>query len=370
MQTATFDSSSKGATSKVDDDSLPAMPTWAGAADKRVEDKSHRSDDVEMEPLNPQSQMPDRRQGAGTPMHSGTAYSDYPPDRGTPLAGYRGFNPTDPYARRSPGPGAAFAAAQDPYGRRSPGLTTSPVDPYGRRSPGVASPSAVANVDPYGRRSPAPAFAGAQDLYGRRSPGPPGALGGQDPYGRRSPGPAAAFAGTHDPYGRRSPGLTSPVGAPVPYDHQPYHQPYDDYGNNNNHHNYNAVSSPSPFAAYKPPTTYSPVPMSFTPSTEAGHSQTPGFQRQPSFGSSQYPPTYTSQPPNPVSSPPLPSSPPPPFQTPSQPQPQYTAYNAQQHGPQEQSTAIGTAVTEPDRNRPPSLLQSGRQPAPNSFRDI
>lgn len=277
------------------------MPTWAGAVDKRVEDPSHRPEDMEMEPLNPHGQTPDRNQGAGTPMHSGAAYADYPPDRGTPVAGYRGFNPTDPYARRSPGPAGALAAAQDPYGRRSPGVNTSPVDPYSRRSPGPGTGYAVAH----------------------------------DPYTRRSPGPAAAYAGAQD--------------------HQPYHGPYDD--NNNNTTNmdnspYQGVTSPSPVAAYKPPTTYSPVPMSFTPSTD--RTQTPGFARQPSFGSSQYPPTYTSQPP--------------PFQAQGYSQGQYTAYGSNEYGG---GPAIGMAVSEPERDyRTPSLLQSGRPPAPGSYRDV
>lgn len=358
--TATFDASSKsGATSTANEDALPAMPTWAAAVDKHVEDHTH--EDVEMEPLNP----PDRKQ-AGTPGHPGTAFSDYPPDRGSPLAGYRGFNPTDPYARRSPGPAAALAATQDPYGRRSPGalhaLNTSPVDPYGRRSPGLASPSAAA-VDPYNRRSPGPAA--AMDPYGRRSPGPAAAYAAQDPYGHRSPG--ALNTSPMDPYNRRSPGLTSPVGAPMassPYEHQPYNQPYDDHNNGG----YHAVTSPSPVAAYNPQTNYSPVPMAFTPGTEP-RSQTPGFTRQPSFGSSQYPPTYTSQPPYRGASPSIPSSPPPPFQ--SQAPSEYTAYGSHAHaGPQEQTHEYGVAVSEPSRDRPPSLLMSGRKPAPNTFRDV
>lgn len=337
MQTATFDNS-KGPSAKVDEDALPAMPTWAGAVDKRVEDPAHHHEDVEMEPLNPHGQTSDRNQGAATPMHPGAAYSDYPPDRGTP-GGYRGFNPTDPYARRSPGPAAALAATQDPYGRRSPGMTTSPVDPYARRSPALPSPAAVGAVDPYGRRSPGPgtAYSGAQDLYGRRSPGP-------------------------------LPGPTAPIGAANPYDHQPYHQPYGDYTdmNNNSMNNttpYHGVTSPSPVAAYKPPTTYSPMPMP-TPSTE--RTQTPGFTRQPSFGSSQYPPTYTSQPPYRGTSPSLPSSPPPPFPAQPQSQGQYTAYGGSEYAAGAGTAAgVGMAVSEPERNRPPSLLQSGRQPAAN-----
>ncbi|KAJ5504726.1 hypothetical protein N7463_007600 [Penicillium fimorum] len=339
QQTAHFDAP-KTPAAQINEDALPEMPTWASAVDKHVEDPNHR-DDVEMEPLNP----PDRKQGAGTP---GAAYSDYSPNSPNPTmagaaAGYRGFGPTDPHARRSPGPGAALNPVQDPYGRRSPGMP----------SHGVA-------VDPYARRSPGPAAAlgAAQDPYARRSPGPLAALATtQDPYGRRSPGMATP---AHDPYGPRSPGLTSPVGAPVhnPYDQQQYHEAYDDrsYGAGNGYH---AVTAPSPVTAYKPHTNYSPVPMSFSPSSEIGHSKaaapTQGFQRQPSFGSSQYPPTYTSQPPYRTFSPGAPSSPPPAFSAPSPSE--YASYNPH---------ANTTPIPEPDNNRPPSLLQSGKKPTLNA----
>ncbi|KAJ5972615.1 uncharacterized protein N7479_002533 [Penicillium vulpinum] len=342
QQTARFDAPKSPAV-HINEDALPEMPTWAGAVDKHVEDPNHH-DDVEMEPLN----HPDRRQGAGAP---GTAYSDYSPNPtiGAAAAGYRGFGPTDPHARRSPGPGAAFNPVQDPYGRRSPGM-----------------PSPGAGIDPHARRSPGPAAAlnTAQDPYGRRSPGPAAAFAvTQDPYGRRSPGmspPAAGYgAAAPDPYRPRSPGLTSPVGAPVhnPYDQQQYHDSYDDqsYGAGDGYH---AVTAPSPVAAYKPHTNYSPVPMAFSPSSEMDHSAaaapTPGFQRQPSFGSSQYPPTYTSQPAYRAFSPGAPPSPPA-FSAPSPSE--YTTYNPH---------ANATPIPEPDNNRPPSVLQSGKKPTFNA----
>ncbi|KAK4865833.1 hypothetical protein LT330_008926 [Penicillium expansum] len=344
QQTAHFDAP-KSPAAHVNEDALPEMPTWAGAIDKHVEDPNHH-DDVEMEPLNP----PDRRQGAGTP---GAAYADYPPNpaMGAAAVGYRGFGPTDPRARRSPGPGAALNPIQDPYGRRSPGM-----------------PSSGAAMDPYGRRSPGPAALAAKDPYGRRSPGPAAVLAvSQDPYGRRSPGmspsaPAAGYgAAAHNPYGSHS------HGAPVhnPYDQQPYQDSYDDhsyddhsYGAGNDYH---AVTAPSPVAAYKPHTNYSPVPMAFSPSSDIDHSAaavapTPGFQRQPSFGSSQYPPTYTSQPSYRAFSPGAPSSPPPAFSAPSPSE--YTTYNPH---------ANTTPMPEPDNTRPPSLLQSGKKPTVNAY---
>ncbi|CAG8876797.1 unnamed protein product [Penicillium nalgiovense] len=265
QQTAHFDAPKSPA--HVNEDALPEMPTWAGAVDKHVEDPNHR-DDVEMEPLN----SPDRKQ-AGTP---GVAYSNYPPNpimgagAAAAAVGYRGFGPTDPRARRSPGPGAALNPVQDPYGRPSPG------------TPSPGEPLILMGEDPRARRHSVLPRIHTDGVPPAQQPG----------YG----------AAAHDPYGSRSPGVTSPVGAPVhnPYDQQQYQDSYDDhsYGAGNGYH---AVAAPSPVAAYKPHTNYSPMPMAFSPSSEIDHSAaaapTPGFQRQPSFGSSQYPPTYTSQPP-------------------------------------------------------------------------
>lgn len=290
QQTAHFDAP-KSPAAHVNEDALPEMPTWAGAVDKHVEDSNHY-DDVEMEPLNP----PNRNQGAGTP---GAVYSDHSPNppMGAAAAGYRGFGPTDPRVRRSPGPRAALNPVQDPYGRRSPGI----------------SPSA----------------------------------------------PAAGYgAAAYDPYGSRSP--TSPVEAPVhnPYGQQQYQDSYaiHSYGAGNGYH---AVTAPSPVAAYRPHTNYSPVPMAFSPSSEIDHAAagpTSGFQRQPSFGSSQYPPTYTSQPPYRGFSPGASSTPPPAFSAPSPSE--YTTYNPH---------ANTIPIPEPDNTRPPSLLQSGRKPTVNAY---
>ncbi|GLI77751.1 hypothetical protein PoHVEF18_006045 [Penicillium ochrochloron] len=332
VQTATFDNPKSP--SKIDEDALPHMPTWAAAVDKHVEDPSAHRDDVELEPLNPQHL--DRKQGGASPLPVATAFSDYPPDRTGSAAGYRGFTPTDPYARRSPGPAAALAATQDPYGRRSPGMSPPP-------------------------------NAHAADPYARRSPGPQGMM---DPYGRRSPGPASAYGtGTaQDPYARRSPGLTSPVGAPSPYDQnqhnynqgsaydhpQQQQQPYDEYHNGAGYH---AVTSPSPVATTPYQTqshqqshgTYNAMPSAYSPPTEhpPALASGGGFYRQPSFGSSQYPPTYTSHP----------ASPPPPFQSTAG-----SEYGGHGH-------EYGVAESGRDQ-RPPSLLQSGRRPVPGTFRDV
>ncbi|KAJ5414203.1 hypothetical protein N7509_000830 [Penicillium cosmopolitanum] len=344
-QTATFDTP-KTANSHVDEDALPAMPTWANAVDKHVEDETHH-EDVEMKPL-------DRKQGAGTPFRPGGspggAYSDYTNDNNISAGGYRGFNPTDPYARRSPGPQAVL----------------NPTEPYTRRSP--APPAAFNPADPYARRSPGPQAAlNPTDPYARRSPGPQAAYAAAtDPYARRSPAPINTFAAAQDPYARRSPALASPVGAPSPYDSQPY-QSYDT-GNAG----YHAVSSPSP-VAYNPHThgaNYNAVPTALSPAADPQQQQPAGFTRQPSFGSSQYPPTYTTHQPyrSNTASPAIASSPPPPSYVTSPHE--YASHEYGSHDYVAPGTAIGTAVSEPRDNRPPSLLQSGRKPAPNTYRDV
>lgn len=342
-QTARFDapkSASKSPGVKVNEDALPEMPTWAGAKDKHVENENYH-EDVEMEPLNPL----DRKQGAGIP---GAAYSDYTPNSSL-AGGYRGFTPTDPYARRSPGPGAALDPVQDSYARRSPG-TPSPggIDPYGRRSPGPAA-ALVAAPDPFGRRSPGPAagLAATQDPYGRRSPGivPPAAA--VDPYARRrSPGPGAAYS-TPDPYAPRSTGPTSPI---MSSPHNPYDQAYsggydDHYGAGAGYH----AANSSPGGEHNPHMQYGGMPMAI--STD---DPTPGFQRQSSFGATPYPltPTYNTQPAayrgySPGATP----SSPPPFAAPA---PEYSSYNPH-------AASAAPATTQPEYTRPPSLLQSGKK---------
>lgn len=346
-QTARFDapkSASKSPAVKVNEDTLPEMPTWAGAKDKHVENDNYH-EDVEMEPLNPL----DRKQGAGTP---GTAYSEYPPNSSL-AGGYRGFTPTDPYARRSPGPGVALDPAQDSYARRSPGAPSpGGIDPYGRRSPGPAAALAAA-PDPFGRRSPGPAagLAATQDPYGRRSPGivPPAAA--VDPYARRrSPGPGAAYS-TPDPYAARSPGPSPIMSSPHnPYD-QSYSGGYDDhYGAGAGYH----ATTTSPGGEHNPHMQYGGMPMAI--STDE---PTPGFQRQSSFGTTPYPvtPTYNPQPaPYRSYTPGATPSSPPPF---SAPAPEYSSYNPH-------AASAAPAAAQPEYTRPPSLLQSGKKPQLNA----
>ncbi|KAF7714789.1 Uncharacterized protein PECH_007309 [Penicillium ucsense] len=331
-QTATFDSSSKSPA--VNEDALPAMPTWAAAVEKHVEDKSHH-DEMELEPLNSSQNTPNRSRGA-SPLHTNHSSSDVLPDRSRSNAGYAGIPSADPYARPSPGSTTALSPVQDPYGRRSPGNgmlgTPRGADSYARTSPG-----------------PQPTI----DPYSRQSPGPPAAYGpAQDPYARRSPGVTSPLNGNSSSYlynnpaqqDRRQQGYNQQSYGQDGYNHQDYNnrhqQPYDDYNQNTT---YQGAGSSTPVSTYPTQSSTHPTASRFAQSPDQAHPDPVmgDFHRQPSFGSSQYLPTYTSHA----------ASPPPPFQS--------TA-----------PSEYGFAVTEPSRERPPSLLQSGRKPVPNTYRNV
>ncbi|KAL2827146.1 hypothetical protein BDW59DRAFT_58022 [Aspergillus cavernicola] len=149
---------------------------------------------------------------------------------------------------------------------------------------------------------------------------------------------------------------------PNPYDYHshgpghspasPYDQPYRD-------------NSPGGFHAMSPPNAYSPQPqahpqypigVAVSPTTDMNRpipfrQPSPGFRqpspgfRQPSPGFRQPSPGFSQPPSYRGMSPSIPSSPPPPF-----------------------SAVPIHEVSEP--GRPPSLLQSGRKPVPNSYRDV
>ncbi|EPS32025.1 hypothetical protein PDE_06984 [Penicillium oxalicum 114-2] len=331
-QTATFETSSKSPA--VNEDALPAMPTWAAAVEKHVEDKTHHNE-MEMEPLNPSQNHLDRNQGASA-LHATHAYSDGLPDRSRSNVGYAAVSPHDPYARRSPGPATILNTGEDPHGNHAPGndmmATAYGADPYARKSPG---PQAM--MDPYGRRSPGPAAA-----YGAT----------QDPYAHRSPGTTSPLTGDvsaydHHSYNQqdhRQQGYSQPSYEQAVYNHQAYddrhQQPYDDHRQNTA---YRGAVSTTSAAAYQTPPAGNHMASAYATSPEQRHPDPAmgGFHRQPSFGSNQYPPTYTSPP----------VSPPPPFQS---------------AAPSEYGVALG----ESSRERPPSLLQSGRKPVPNTYRNV
>lgn len=144
----------------------------------------------------------------------------------------------------------------------------------------------------------------------------------------------------HSAYSPRSPTIPSP--APFsPYEQQPYRDMGNPYPSR--------TATPGTVysqSVYSQPT-YNPMP---TPAPLPEMPRYTPFQRQPSPVSippSIQPPSYTIQPPYRGMSPAIPTSPPPSFSS---------------------TPAPHEAVNDP--GRPPSLLQSGRKPVPNSYRDI
>ncbi|RDW93739.1 uncharacterized protein DSM5745_01061 [Aspergillus mulundensis] len=256
-QVARFDAPTSPGISKMNEDALPAMPSWDHAVTRRVEDTSPHSESVEMEPLSPVTRPPHRTPSA--------------PRSNTP--GYRG-------------PPPIRTAVQNDYYPDSHAHGYNDQNPYDYHAQSVAH--------------------------------------GQSPY-------------DHSPYD---------------YGHSPYDQPYADHSPGGDYH---AMSPPA--HAYSSGPQY-PVGVAVSPTTEMNRpipfrqpspalpfrqpSQTMPY-RQPSPGFSTQPPSYRG--PSPAAVPSIPSSPPPPF-----------------------SAGVPQQISNP--GRPPSLLQSGPKPAPNSYRNV
>ena len=242
-QFATFDSTR----AVVNEDALPAMPTWKDGRDVHVQ--------VEEQPV---------------PQKQGDMELDRLDRNGSVTSGSMG--------------GGMVAAAAVPAKRPSPGPGRSPVSPmdnYGYPQGGYQNESFVSEGAPlnsqggYGRpyaqqdeyRRASPAYA-AGDGYGQPQ---------QQPYGRRSPGAAQAYDSREQlsQYNQQGPGA---YGQQVPqtYDQRDYYDehvdqryqspsppgPANPYNNNNNNNNYNSdpyTSNPSPSYhshendAYTPP---------------------------------------------------------------------------------------------------------------------
>ncbi|KAI5366962.1 hypothetical protein J4E82_010930 [Alternaria postmessia] len=243
-QFATFDSTR----AVVNEDALPAMPTWKDGRDVHVQ--------VEEQPV---------------PQKQGDMELDRLDRNGSVTSGSMG--------------GGMVAAAAVPAKRPSPGPGRSPVSPmdnYGYPQGGYQNESFVSEGAPlnnqggYGRpyaqqdeyRRASPAYA-AGDGYGQPQ---------QQPYGRRSPGAAQAYDSREQlsQYNQQGPGA---YGQQVPqtYDQRDYYDEHVDQryqspsppgpanpynNNNNNNNNYNSdpyTSNPSPSYhshendAYAPP---------------------------------------------------------------------------------------------------------------------
>ncbi|KAL4973862.1 hypothetical protein BDW66DRAFT_141290 [Aspergillus desertorum] len=254
-QVARFDAPTSPVISKVNEDALPAMPTWDHAVTRRVEDPSPHPESVEMEPLNPVTRPPHRAPSA--PRSNAGGYTGPPPIR--------------------------TAMQNDHY----------------------------------------------PDSHAR----------GYD---------------DHNPYNYHTHDLGH---GHSPYDNNLYDQPYTDHSPAGNYH-----AMPSPPQAYSPgpgPAPQYPVGVAISSATEMNRpipfrqpspalpfrqtSQSMPY-RQPSPGFSTQPPSYRGPSPTAVASA-APSSHPPPF-----------------------TAGVPQQISDP--GRPPSLLQSGRKPAPNSFRAV
>ena len=229
------------------------------------------------------------------------------------------FYPDDQsaYHARSPGGPSPISPYEQPYGDYSQAYGSQPhYMPIGT----AVSPSAEAGPAPY--RHPSPAIT--------QTPGMALSTDGARPIPYRQPSPAInqspinrtmSPANVAPPYRALTPANANPAYRTMS---PPTQEPV-----------YRAMSPPSHEAAYH----------AMPPSHE------PAYQAMPPPGSE---PTYRAMPPSfntePVyrdMSPSIPSSPPPPFT--SSPAPHETVQ---------------------DSGRPPTLLQSGRKPVPNSFRDV
>ncbi|KAF9888061.1 hypothetical protein FE257_009326 [Aspergillus nanangensis] len=282
QQVARFDSP-KSSTPKINEDALPAMPTWDNAVNRRVEDKDHHNDAMEMEPLNPLNNEPRRMPSAS---HHGPGYMGVPPVRTNTSSSF--YSEARPYDDQSP------------YGHHSPGVPSpGPISPYDNQPYDHQPYRDYTAGNPWPAGSPSPTAYTPQPQYM--------AVGTAITRGE-SPRPI--------PYRQPSPGFNQmPIGMAVSRSETPRAVPY---------------RQPSPG--------FNQIPgMAISPSENPNpHGVMP--YRQPGFNQAPY---------DRVMSPSVPSSPPPPF----------TAVPA----PHE---------TTGDPGRPPSLLQSGRKPVPNSYRDV
>ncbi|KAI9376239.1 hypothetical protein BJX61DRAFT_446845 [Aspergillus egyptiacus] len=296
-QVARFDTPTNPALSKMNEDSLPAMPSWDGAVTRRVEDTDPHPDSVEMEPLN--------RPPARTPSASrvnGGGYMGPPPARTPSASGVKGGGYMGSPPARTP--------------------SASGVNGGGYMGPPPARTPSASGVNGGGFIRPPPIRTGHNDYH-------PDSHGYDDP----NPYDYHAQAMGHSP--------TSP------YDQQ-YNQPYRDHSPGG----YHAMSPPPNAYSQQPPY---PIGVAVSSATDMNRpipfrQPSPGFRqpspilRQPSPGfrlpspgpGLSQPPSYRAMPP-----PSDPSSPPPPF------------------------SAVAPIHEVSDPGRPPSLLQSGRQPAPN-----
>ncbi|PYH90353.1 hypothetical protein BO71DRAFT_79859 [Aspergillus ellipticus CBS 707.79] len=384
-EVARFDNPKSPANANFNEDSLPAMPTWDNAVAKRVEDTA-TYEDVEMKPLSVANNEPRRRPSAATSNVSG--YSGPPPLRTvTPGVPSRTGTPGMPTRTGTPGMSTRTGTPGMPQPQRTgtPGMplrAVTPGMPQRIGTPGMpqrmGTPASYPpehgefnGHDAYGHDTYAhDTF--ALDTYGHDAYG-------HDAYGYqpepRSPPPISPY--DHQPYGEYphddrfhnispAPTYTTQPQQPRYMAAQPHHMPMDDdephYAMDPmqpHHMPMDAMQSHYP-PMDAPQSHYMPMdhmqPQQMPSEAMYGGHQMPQmpidrtYSPGPAFHSMNAPrpipyrqpsPAISSAPPYRNASPATPTSPPPPF----------------------------SATTAPhetnDPGRPPSLLQSGRRPAPN-----
>lgn len=131
----------------MNEDSLPAMPSWDSARDRKVLDESHE-DDVEMTKLDPQkAPMLAHQAPAPTAGYSdiGIPYQQHNAAQGGDLG--------NPYGQVSPGYGGAYSAYAP-----SESMRHEPSTAYRGQETGTVYPS----PSPYGNYTPSALQAGRQ----------------------------------------------------------------------------------------------------------------------------------------------------------------------------------------------------------------
>ncbi|OJJ45409.1 hypothetical protein ASPZODRAFT_588822 [Penicilliopsis zonata CBS 506.65] len=229
----------------------------------------------------------------------------------------------------------------------------SPTQQYGVTSAFPPSAGAIAAAAPAAR----------QAVGGRRGAPPPQRM--------QSPAQHYDYRGAHgsSQYNVASPGPETPVGRGA-FNASPYEQqPYNDYSYGNDQHSYGYQPQLQPQPQAYPQTQTRPqAPGLYIPQQQQHQQYNPvstmspshempehtAFQRQPSFASTQPPPTYVSD-----------------YQEPqySQAHPLYHDYSPS-HVSSPPPPFSPTAPEPANAVRPPSLLQSGRRPVANSWRNI
>lgn len=252
---------------KVNDDALPAMPTWEGAITKKVEDTSPHPENVEMNRLDPPGQQQGIAPGAGRQTRGG--YIEIPSS-----------SPASPQPGYQPG----YRGVEEPSARsRSP---RSPIDgPFASGGPGVAA--AVAAPTNYG-----------QQQYGGRN----------SPYENRPPTSSGRTPNFHTPRPyQQIPSPVSPVSPPLEQPPYPVDQP------GPSPLSQPRLTSPSPSPLDHPRGPSSPVnehlPTQSPPPPQPQQTYT-AYNPQPQSAYTAYSPNTSSSPPPQVEDPPSPGRPP------------------------------------------------------------